>query len=278
MTLPSPTRHSQLDRRSLALFFVLTICISLIAYIPLVQSGSLDALGGRALDLLMWAPGTAAVITTLMMFRSVAPLGLLGNKKTWVWLAVCLLLPIAYTLLFYLPLAGLGLVSLGTTNLNATFFVYGLLVASLPLALGEELGWRGFAAPVIGRVMGFKVGQAVLGFIWFLYHLPPLLLTDYGDSPHPLFGNFAFLVSVVALSYFLAMVRQRTDSVWPCALFHASHNLFFSHLFDPMVFKQDVATWFVGEQGILLAIAMVALGIYGLRTSQKPATELVVQG
>lgn len=267
MTKPMGLSDSKLDRQALMLFFGLTLCFAAVAYIPIVKSGSLKALGEFALLLLMWSPGFAGIITALVMFRSVLPLGLGGNGKLLFWAVLCLLLPVAYTLLIYPTLEVFGLVSLGKDH-SVSFFVF-VFWPTLLTSLGEELGWRGFAAPVMARCLGFQLGQTLLGIIWFVYHLPAVLLADYGKSPHMVFGNGMFLISVVALSIFLGWVRERSDSVWPCAFFHASHNLIFLHLFDPMKLRSADSTWLVGEQGLLLALVLVPLGMYGFLASRK---------
>jgi membrane protease YdiL (CAAX protease family) len=65
---------------------------------------------------------------------------------------------------------------------------------------------------------------------------------------------------VIGMSVFLGWVRRASGSVWPCALLHASHNLFFLHLFDPVVPLDAAAAWLVGEQGALLAGTQLLLG------------------
>jgi membrane protease YdiL (CAAX protease family) len=269
MTNLTATPGSKLDRQALLLFFVLTACFAAIAYIPMVRSGSLRALGEFALLLLMWSPGLAGIITALVMFRSARPLGFRGNSKLIFWAVLCLLLPVAYTLVIYPTLEVFGLVSLGKVNHRVGFFVF-VFWPALLCSLGEELGWRGFAAPVMGRVFGFRLGQTFLGVIWFIFHLPAMSLTDMGKSPHLVFGNAMFLISVVALSIFLGWVRERSDSVWPCAFFHVSHNLIFLHLFDPMKLRNTSSSWLVGEQGLLLALVIAPLGVYASWASRKP--------
>ncbi len=256
------------DRRALTLFLGLAVVLSALVMVPVLQTRSLAAWNGWALPLLMWAPGAAGVVTSLVVFRSLRPLGLTGHRGTWRWALLCLAVPVAYTLLIYPALAGLGLVSLGQRNIELSFFVTGLWI-SLRTALGEELGWRGLAAPVLERLFGFVPGQLALGLIWFLYHLPLLLMSDYGKSAHPLFGNAMFLVAVIGMSLFLGWVRRQSGSVWPCALLHASHNLVFLHLFDPLVPVDAAAGWLVGEQGVLFACAQVLLGLWVLRAARR---------
>lgn len=264
---------SQLDRKALKLFYGLTIGFASLAYVPIIKSGSLThALGGFALLLLMWSPGLAGLITVWVMFRSVRSLGLGGNRKLLFWAAFCLLLPVAYTLVIYPSLEAFSLISLDSVSPRGGY-LFLIFWPALLLSLGEELGWRGFASPVMGRFFGFWLGQTLLGVIWFVFHLPAMLLTDMGKSPHIVFGNGMFFISIIALSLFLGLVRERSDSVWPCVLFHASHNLIFLHLFDPMKLRNTSSTWLVGEQGLLLALVMASLGAYALFSKAKESVK-----
>jgi membrane protease YdiL (CAAX protease family) len=176
----------------------------------------------------------------------------------------CIALPIAYALLTKGGLAAAGMIGLGGTDLSTTLLFTGLFY-SLRSALGEELGWRGSAAPVLTRVFGFWRAQTFLDVFWFLFHVPALLGTSYGSSPHPWFGNALFFVTCMSLSYFLGWVRLQRASVWPSALFHASHNLYFLHVFEPVAVKNSFASYLMGEQGLLCAMVQVALAMFALR-------------
>lgn len=259
------------DGRALLLFMVLLVCLSAAFYAPMIVSGSLGAWNGWAVFLLMWAPGLAGVTASVVAYRSLAPLGLLGNRRAILWSAVCLIVPVAYTMLIYPGLQGLGIVQSQLGNISVAFVALGLLQSAMS-AFGEELGWRGFASPVFTRLFGFRKGQLGLGLLWYVYHLPPLLFTEYGASPHPLFGNLMFLISVVLLSVFLGFVRQDSDSVWPSTLYHASHNLFFLGLFYPIVPTSRWAGWLVGEQGAALAglFILAAATWFFTRRGAKP--------
>lgn len=245
------------DIRALTLFLLVLIALSLMFYIPLISARSLSAWGGWAVFLLMWAPGIAGVVAALAAFRSLRPLGLLGNRNMAAWSVVCLVFPVLYTLVIYQGLRALSLVDAEMNKVGISILAVAFL-HSLMSAFGEELGWRGFASPLFSRLFGFKAGQFALGLIWYLYHLPPLLFTDYGSSPHPIFGNVMFLVSVVSLGFLLGLAREHSDSVWPSTFYHASHNLFFFALFAPVVPNGDLAGWLVGEQGAALAAVLFA--------------------
>lgn len=256
------------DVRAVAVFLVLVTALSAVFDYGLVSTGSLWAWNGWAVFLLMWSPGVAGLLASLIVYRSLAPLGLLGNRRVFGWTALCILVPALYTALIYPGLQALGIVGISTDRVNLAFIAVGLLLSARS-ALGEELGWRGFASPVFTRLFGFRTGQLLLGLIWYLYHVPALLFTQYGTSPHVLFGNAMFLIAVVGLSFFLGWARQQSDSVWPSTFFHASHNLIFLYAFEPVVQKTALASWLVGEQGAAAAAALVMLGAVALALSRN---------
>lgn len=202
--------------------------------------------------------GLAGIVTSLVVYGSLAPLGLTCNRQAPFWIIGCIALPIGYALLTKGGLAATGMIGLASNNLPTTLLLTGLFI-SLRTALGEELGWRGFAAPVMARLFGFWRGQALLGVLWFLFHVPALLGTSYGSSPHPLFGNVVFFLTCMTLSVFLGWVWSESASVWPSALFHASHNFYFLHLFEPVEVRDPSASYLIGEQGLLCLAVQAAL-------------------
>jgi uncharacterized protein len=54
------------------------------------------------------------------------------------------------------------------------------LYVLLAVALGEEIGWRGFALPRLQSMHGPLLGTLILGPLWALWHLP-LFLTPWNE-------------------------------------------------------------------------------------------------
>ncbi len=135
------------------------------AQVPILTGGGFEALGGYAFLLLMWSPGCAGIVTSLVVYRSLTPLGLASKRRTLSWVAACIAFPIVYSLLIKGGLAATGMISLGGGDLPIAFLVFTGLFLSLRNALGEELGWRGFATPVVTRVFGFWPGQTAGNFL-----------------------------------------------------------------------------------------------------------------
>jgi membrane protease YdiL (CAAX protease family) len=258
--MPVPAKESDGVRmkRASVLFLALLLLFSTLAYVPIIRARSLAALWGYALVLIMWAPGGAALITSWVCYRSLRPCGFGIHRRTWFWLLIAVAVPIIYTLAIHLPLQALGIVRLGGPALTVGFLVVGFF-QSLFYSTGEELGWRGFFAPLLMKQLGFLRGNALVGVCWALYHAPAILLAGYGRFAYPLLGLLLFTCTVMALSLFLGFLRLASGSLWPAAVFHCTHNLIFLHLFDPMVKVSPAAAWLAGEEGALLCAAMIGL-------------------
>jgi CAAX protease family protein len=62
-------------------------------------------------------------------------------------------------------------------------------------------------------------------------------------------------------------LRLKSDSVWPCAIFHASHNLFIQGFFTPLTgARGDITPYAIDEFGfaVPLAATLFAVGFWKL--------------
>lgn len=93
----------------------------------------------------------------------------------------------------------------------------------------EEPGWRGFALPRLQERMSPFRATLVVGLLWAFWHLPILLTSenpDHGLSPAAFLGVVLVLVCGIAVGYATALTYlwNRTASIVPCILLHASFN------------------------------------------------------
>ncbi len=127
----------------------------------------------------VWAPAISAVIVCLLRE---GPKGLvrffgriLFTWPSWPWLLVVVLgVPLLILLAGFLTeLQGQEWISF------VPFSVGAFTVAALwTLTLGpmEEIGWRGFALPLLQRSFAGLGAAAFLGFVWALWHLPAMFV------------------------------------------------------------------------------------------------------
>jgi len=142
-----------------------------------------------------------------------------GRSLLWVMLSIALFPMLAW-------LAGL------TGNL---FFDSPLRMGHLPqvntillvffLALGEEIGWRGYALPRLVEQFGWIRASLILGIVWWLWHTPGWLL-GFG-APTDL-SFLVFGLWVVSASFLFTWAYLKSGgNVWTAVFLHASANLSF---------------------------------------------------
>jgi membrane protease YdiL (CAAX protease family) len=136
------------------------------------------------------------------------------------------------------------------------------VVRSLSSALGEEIGWRGFLLPRLTGRFGFGVGCLISGCIWAVWHYPALLLADYNSGTPKPYALICFTAMVIGTAFVLGWLRLKSQSLWPCAMLHASHNLFVQAIFDRLTQPETRALYVTTEFGFGLAVTISIVAIY----------------
>ncbi|AND80201.1 hypothetical protein A0O21_09430 [Streptococcus pantholopis] len=110
------------------------------------------------------------------------------------------------------------------TSLSAALFAP---FVNMLLALGEEVGWRGFMHGYLKEKFGLKKGVIYSGLIWGIWHWPIMFFgyeygTDYWG--YPVVGCLLFLVFTTAFAVLLDWIFAKTGSIWAPSLMHGSVN------------------------------------------------------
>jgi len=249
--------------------------------------------GGHYVEALMWCPAAAAFLTALIKRLDIRDFGLsrFGGR----YAAFGYILPLAYAAVAYTLVWSLGFgvfpdpariaklaARIGWHVSAASQFVptYFLLVASTFMvgatarALGEEIGWRGFLAPRLVAKFGFTWGAILAGVVWAFWHLPLILLGTYNNGTPWWFGFSCFAVMVIASSVILTWLRLVSKSVWPCALFHASHNVFIQAFFTPLTAARGgITRYAIDEFGFAVPVMTLLLAILLWRYRERALGE-----
>lgn len=144
------------------------------------------------------------------------------------------------------------------------------LIPAMILGLGEELGWRGFLVPELSKWTGFKKASWISGIIWGLWHFPEIISGDYGDSPTPLvYRIFCFSVLVASAAIIFAWLRMKSGSIWPVAIFHATHNGVVQAFYGRITKESGFSAYFTGEFGLMLPLITLILAIYFYKKADK---------
>jgi uncharacterized protein len=261
-------------RHPLIAFFALTYLVSWSLWIPLVVLGDRTP---APLELVLrmlgsLVPSTIGVVIVAVLHGKPGVRTLLGRLlKGRVgprWYLAVLVLPLLVPL-------GLGVsVLLGgaSPEVDATIvsalalFVLSIFPGS---ALGEEIGWRGFALPHLQAGHSALSASFVLGVLWGCWHLPLWLagIKSYPASLYP-----AFVVTVIAASVMSTWMYNSTGgSLLIVVLYHAAANLPLTLLVTPL--EARMTQPFVIYAALMVAAAIAVVVIAGpdhlSRTSGK---------
>ena len=125
-------------------------------------------------------------------------------------------------------------------------------------AFGEEVGWRGFLTPRLYKLTNFTTTSIIIGIIWTIWHLPLMLMTNYG-------GGFTILkllfsvISLISISFMLTWLRIKSGSLLVGLFYHASHNFFIQGFFDQVLTEKGGNSFFLTEMGIGLCLCSVII-------------------
>ncbi|MGN0715816.1 MAG: CPBP family intramembrane glutamic endopeptidase [Anaerovoracaceae bacterium] len=170
-------------------------------------------------------------------------------------------------LILCLPVYGLawvtGIGSLGEFSISQIFVfaVAGVFINCIAAA-GEEIGWRGFLLTELRQIVPVRLASVIIGIVWFLYHAPLILFSDYNNGNIP-YSLLCFFIMVMGFTLIASWLCIKARSFWPAVLLHASHNVFVQSIFDSITVTGKYTRLFTSEFGMGLAIAYIGFAIAG---------------
>lgn len=239
------------SKKSLMIFFVVVIALSAIVE-------TLICINGASLlyAILMWIPTIAAVIANkgqLKCFR----------RCKLKYIIFSLLLPFTYIGIPYLIVWKV----FPDTFINQGSVLYVLIVItlgtiiSLLTALGEEIGWRGYMFTTLNKDYGLNIALIVSSLFWCIWHLPLLIWGSYMNTTPTWYRIPAFILCIFPLGVVEGLITLKSNSVWPAAILHATHNNYDQVLFGQLTNGEKVG-FFVSETGIFTIILIWFVAVY----------------
>ncbi|MDQ1593518.1 MAG: protease family protein [Arthrobacter pascens] len=238
--------------RRLTMFFVLAFLISWLLW-------PLTFLNPESSPLIPVGPAVAAVLVAGISGGKGALLRLLRQLGRWRvpvhWYALSLGLPCllvvasaALTVAGGAPAPDLG------PN-PGWFMLIGTFASTLVVVgLFEELGWRGYALPLLQQNHTALAAALLLGVVWGLWHLPELVSDPSGQRP-----PVPFLLMVIAQSVLLAWIYNGTGSVPLCMIFHAAFNTCGALIFPAFAGPHYLTLWWtLALLHVLAALVVIA--------------------
>jgi membrane protease YdiL (CAAX protease family) len=258
-------------KQAIITFLVLNFGLSSIFYYLMGSAGDVTAAGGLYVAVFMYCPAFAAIITSLIFYRSVRDFGWKPGKLKYLALGYALPLIIATISygLFWLIVPGSFT---GHFPKNMILFVsvnfFATIIAGV---LGEEIGWRGFLVPHLAKITSFTKLALITGIIWALWHFPLIIFANYNAGAPLWYSLPVFTVNVIGISFILAWLRLKSGSIWPAVLFHACWNLFVQNMFDPLTQQTGITRYIIGETGMLVgALILITAFIFWMMRDKLP--------
>lgn len=267
-------RRAWSARQRLALFFGLAFVISWWVW-------PLTLLNPDSSPMVPFGPALAAAVVAYLSGGKEGLLRLVRQLARWRvpvrWYVAALALPCLMVLAAAaLTVAG-GAPAPDLGPNPGWFMLIGTFASTLVIVgLFEELGWRGYALPLMQRNHTALAAALLLGVVWALWHLPELVSDPTGQRP-----PVPFLLMVIAQSVLLAWIYNSTSSAqsadrpgpeghWSagagsvplCMLFHASFNTSGALLFPALAGPHYLMLWWTLALLHVLA-ALVAIAYAG---------------
>jgi len=272
---------AMLRRHPLIAFFVLAYALAWIIESPLVfLRDTITASDPPGVFLVMLAsnvPSVVAIVLTAIVLGRGALRKLLARLLIWrvnpLWYLGVVLGPvalvggtIALNTLLGRPALSLGIPSLLGLVIMLAFFIFP------GSALGEEIGWRGYALPRLQTRMSALSASLILAPIWALWHLPLWLTGAPGRTPLIYAG---FVVSAFGLSVLLTWVYNSTGgSLLLVVLLHGTINLPITLLYDALGSRVTVPVLlYFGLTAVAAIVVVIVAGPAHLSRKRRKQEE-----
>jgi membrane protease YdiL (CAAX protease family) len=276
---PSRTPQPQdTARRGLAVYFAVLVPLSAIVTALAITQGE------GWMYAAMPIPALASIVARRTLHEGFSDVGWrLRDRRVRRYIALGVALPIVICSVAYGTawITGLTTFRPDGTAADATtvtrllvFLTSGAVMVSIntlilvPLALGEELGWRGY---MLTRLIDAGVPRPLLtsGLIWSAWHIPLVLGGVYYAGPSRIASAALLTVTLTAGAIVYGRLRLDSGSIWPAVAMHAAWNATTTSAFDAATHGHDWELW-VGESGILLALTVVLTAIIYTRARPLP--------
>jgi membrane protease YdiL (CAAX protease family) len=168
----------------------------------------------------------------------------------------------------------------GPASILQTIYIIlrGLIISTF-LALGEEIGWRGYLLPHL-LPLGRTRTLLLSGLLHGIWHLPLMFLTPFYHADGDRWTiTVLFLLTLTAAGVFYGYLRLVSNSVWPAALAHGAFNMYWS-TFAAMtvaVSSASVLEYWTGESGVITLIQVTLAAVWLIyRLQRQPGARQTV--
>lgn len=178
------------------------------------------------LSMISAAVGAFIVAAT---FGAQAPIyhGCLSLQRGGTWLLIATLLPLAWHLagLFLAQIQGKPVPDLLGGLDWFTWLIYNIrsvIFTLVIVAVGEEVGWRGWLLPALQQRWSPLISSLMLGIVWGLWHFPLFVTGAYDAPPQMVFAKVGLCVFLSVL--FTCLYNRSNGNVLVAIVLHTALN------------------------------------------------------
>lgn len=213
--------------------------------------------GSDSFPVFPYGPDAALLVVVLATTGRAGMRRLGANLRRWraspTWYAFALLVPTGIGLAAALATTVTGAPSsaMPTASSGVEFVVVLPIMILVGGALGEELGWRGYALPLLQRRCAPLLAVGLVFVAHAVWHLP-LFFTSEPPAIAP------FLIELAAGGVVLAWMMNSTRVIWLPILLHGAHNMSQQAFMSDLSGSDLVAVqWFTAGGWAVLAVVVV---------------------
>jgi len=237
----------------------------------------------------MWVPALATLLTVKLFSRKATRIAPLRLGPLRPYLISALVVPACFVAIYGATwLLGLGSPDWKLASFRAMLTSAGADISTMPepalllpllfvstlfvgptingvVALGEEIGWRGYLLPRL-MPLGKIKAYILIGVIWGLWHAP-LVIVGFNYPSHPFLGVLAMIGLTTAFGVYLNELSLRNQSTLLAGWIHGAFN------------GQAYGVWRIlfpavdpllgGMTGLLAMITWLAVGLREVRRTRR---------
>nr|WP_321236217.1 CPBP family intramembrane glutamic endopeptidase [uncultured Psychroserpens sp.] len=276
----------------IGLVFLFTYAFQIIT---IVNGGKNFALYSLFIGLTMFFPAIGAIIYLIKTKQGLKYINWHIGKVKYLFLSLILLILITFLGILIFEHTGLAsnnvfLIDNGKVHSIEIFLILGANEQSIPffllnffitgivsslimslLAIGEEIGWRGFLQKKLLEKNSLFASLTFLGLLWGFWHFP-LVINGFNYPEYPVLGAFLILpLTTVFISYFFGWLTINSKSVWPAVIAHGALNSVMIYLFEMDFGNQKLE----GNFSILGLWVIIGMASFCLIVSKKTSKDEV---
>lgn len=252
------------------IFVVLVYLISWIEQTNTIRNGhSQNSIDGF---LLMWTPGLVAIFLSLTLNKNIDTLAFKRPDLKSLALAYFVPFIAAVFVIVLLNIFKISELQVSPSaiekagNVNSVLFKAFIFAPTVGMIIpfisgfGEEIGWRGFLHSHLLNLAPLK-RYLITGVVWSVWHWPLILFGTYATSEKPWLSLILFTIAQTSSSFLFGYLRDRSKSVFPAALMHAAHNMWFLGISPTFLKPGPLAPYFTSESGVFCALIYFAIAM-----------------